>query len=236
MADENGDFSSLIMERISGLTAEDFINVALFNQQAFDSQGLLRLHPAEFYLSLPPKLLRYWCYLTGMYAVPTAELMAWLLPEIGPAMLPRTIEIAAGRDRIGAFLGVPMTDSWACCDLINQMFYNTLQQPMVVPCRDVEVLTAEEAVNKYRPEVVVAGWVTHKNDDPTSAPGNGRYDGVDEEWLLTRVKKYIVVGNLDAHHIKPILKRKHREVRAPWLVSKAVRQEHNRIFIWEGTG
>jgi len=86
----------------------------------------------------------------------------------------------------------------------------------------------KKGINKYKPKVVISNWVTQIYG-PDSEQGN--MYGVNENWILNRVKTYIHIGNRVVHK-KRILSEPHEEYQFPWLISRASQPEHNVIFVW----
>jgi hypothetical protein len=205
-------------------------DVGYLSDQLLDDRGLLKVMSAEFYSSVLHDDLKIFCHLHGVYTLPTIELIAWLRTHVVPG---KTIEIGAGVGTVGRELGVPITDS---CYMRNnpevRSYYALMGQPITEYHEDIVELDAVDAVNKYQPEVVIGCWITHKFDE--SAPEReGNMFGVDEEYILKRVKKYIMVGNRTVHDLKPILKKPHKEYQFDWLYSRAANPKENVIYVWE---
>ena len=108
--------------------------------------------------------------------------------------------------------------------------YKLAGQPTIKYPKYVRKLDALTAVNILHPETVLGCFVTHKWRDDTQ---DGNYWGVDFERLLGKVKKLILVGNLDIHKNNPIMSLPHKEIKLGGLITRAINQENNRIFIWE---
>jgi len=94
----------------------------------------------------------------------------------------------------------------------------------------VEKLDALDAVKKYEPDVVIGSWIT--TYAPHEMPYGSNPHGIKEPEILDLVDTFIIIGNLDTHGDKPILKRAHEEYYFDWLVSRGKHQENNRIWIW----
>lgn len=194
--------------------------------EALNPDGTLKILPAAFWLDLPFRLLRVWCHFRARYAIPTEELIAFLKQEIGMAS---AIEIGAGAGDLGQALGIPMTDSKLQEDPNIALWYTLNGQPKITYGPGVLKLNAAEAFNHFTPEVILAAWVTQlrKKGDTDGNPW-----GVDEKQIVD-VAKYIFIGSDSVHWDKRILKRPHRTIRAPWLVSRTEDQSLNFIKIWE---
>jgi hypothetical protein len=87
------------------------------------------------------------------------------------------------------------------------------------------------AVEKYRPQVVVACWVTHIFNEKHPERSGNAY-GVDEEKLLSMVDTYIFIGNEEVHRNKPLWMKRHTTYTFPWLYSRAMNPTPNFIAIW----
>jgi hypothetical protein len=194
------------------------------------TEGVLRVMPAEFYASRSQDDLMVWCVRRGFYCLPTVELVEFLRAEIGGES---AIEIGAGHGALGRALGIPMTDSkmQERAD-IAEIYRNALQAPISYP-PDVEKLTALEAVEKYRPRVVIGAWVTHRYDSKVPERGGNMY-GVDESKLLSKkwVRRYLFIGHERVCGQKPILSRRHTTYRFPFLFSRAS-DPLNVIWSWK---
>jgi len=191
--------------------------------------GRLQAMPAAYYARWPQNDLSLWCCRRGFYCLPTLELIEFVQAQIGGDS---AIEIGAGNGALGRALGVPLTDSFQQeRPEVRELYVNQLGHATVPYGSDVEKLTALEAVEKYRPRVVVAAWVTHRfNRERPNLHGN--MHGVDETKLLQKkcVRKYIFVGHERVHSTKPILQRRH-ETHAPPLYSRAT-SGRNVVWIW----
>lgn len=191
--------------------------------------GALKVMPASFYASRPLNDLSVWCVRRGLYCLPTLELVEFIRDQID---CDDAIEIGAGNGALGRAVGIPLTDSrQQDKDDVREIYASLDQAPVTYP-PDVEKLTALEAVEKYRPTVVVAAWVTHrwKREQPQR---RGNMHGVDEGKLLGKkfVKKYIFVGHERVHATKPILEKRHTTHRLPFLYSRAF-DSRNVVWIW----
>lgn len=163
----------------------------------------------------------------GIYILPTEELINWLKENISGS----AIEIGAGNGAISRALKIPITDSRLQEQEEIKKIYSAMGQPVIIYPDDVEKLDADEAVKKYNPDTVIGAFITHKYRDDRPEIGGNQY-GVEEESILDAVKKYINIGNLITHGMKPILKMKHEQYFFDWIITRAVDQKMNRIFVW----
>lgn len=195
--------------------------------------GILKVMPADFYRQFDQVDLFGFCARNGIYGLPTVELLNQinaLILEASPSRL--AIEIGSGNGAIGMGLGIQCTDSYMQGDPAIQAHYASIGHAVVNYGSHVAKIGGNEAVDYYRPEVVVACWVTHKYN-PAEHFREGNAFGVDEEQLLDKIKRYIFVGNLKVHAQKPLLQRPHRVIRADYLFSKSLHKDQNVILVWD---
>jgi hypothetical protein len=175
---------------------------------------------------VPHNDIKVWCVRNGVYQIPTQELIEWLRSAIGNRS---AIEICAGRSCLGRPLGIRMIDSFMHGDPAMNLVYRMLKQTPTVPPDDVERMNSNEAVLKYKPQVVIGAWVTQLGD---GADGQSNPCGTDEEAILNTGAIYIHIGNLLSHDKKRILKRPHLEFSFPWLTGRGLDLSLNRILVW----
>jgi hypothetical protein len=185
--------------------------------------------PYKEVMKFTQEQISLFCLRAAIYQVPTLELIQFLQDEIGNTS---AIEIGSGNGCFGRALGIKMVDNKMQNWPMIRALYFTNMQPTVVYGDDVEELDAIEGVKKYKPSTVVATWVTHKYDESTRS---GNAFGVTEEQLFELgVKKYIHVGNLHTHAMKPLIRTmRPRVIKADWLVSRSMAYQDNVIFIFE---
>ena len=182
--------------------------------------------PLDFYQQFERNKLLFFMHQKGLYTLPTTQLIDWLSSNI----IGKAIEIACGNGAIGRALGIPLTDNRMQEWPQIQLLYLMQGQKTVTYPKDVEALEGMEAVIKYRPDTVIGSFVTEKFQPGISKQGN--VFGVDEVLLLTKVRRYINIGNLNTHHGKPIYALKHASYNFDWLITRAKDQSLNRIFVW----
>lgn len=189
--------------------------------------GKLKILPADYWKKYDLVEFRTFCHFKARYGIPTYELMSFLTVEINGR---HALEIGAGSGDLGSFLNIRMTDDkqQETADLIQR--YNAMQQPCIKYPDDIEKIEAVEAVKKYKPQVVIASWVTTWADRPMPY-GSSPY-GIKENEIIDLVDTYILIGNLDTHGDKPIMKIQHKVINEPWILSRGRNPENNRIFIW----
>ena len=168
------------------------------------------------------------CVASGSYLLPTTELVAALKAAIGGRT---ALEIGSGSGVLAKALGIRATDNRMQEWPEVKKLYGSLQQAVVTYGENVEEIDAEEAVRKYKPQVVVAAWVTHKYD-PARPYAGGNEHGVIEENIIDNCETYIFVGNSKVHANKSIWARPHTWIEPPWLYSRAINGSPNFIAAW----
>lgn len=209
------------------------VDVTYLDRVLLNGKGEYHVLPAADLKQYDHKHLQVWCHNKARYNLPTQELVEFVRSVIGGRS---AIEIGAGMGDFGRALGIPMTDSHQQTTPEMQLYYAALGQPTIQPPPEVEKLDAIEAITKYKPQVVVAAWVTqlYQDGDTPARIGSSVY-GVDEAWLLDHCETYIFVGNERVHKDKRILSREHRRFHFPYLVSRAFDQSQNVIWVWGKT-
>ncbi len=200
-----------------------------------DDRGQLQLLPAAAYDAISHEALMVWCNRNARYGLPTVELVAWLKERIAGRS---AIEIGSGAGDLAYHLGIPGTDSKIQKRPAVRAWYESMGQPVIRYPKFVQNLDAFEAIEEYKPEVVVASWVTHWVDPNKPLPLGevGCMFGIKEDLLLATGVTYIMVGNLDVHRQKPIFSLPHKEYNLPFVRSRATFPNLNRVWVWEGSG
>lgn len=200
-------------------------DISSIENQVFYQSGRMKAMPFSFYEPFLGNPLKYFMWKHGIYVLPTQELVDWLKSNIIGV---RPIEIGAGIGAIARAIPIPATDSYMQDRPEIKMYYEMTGQPVIKYPDDVEKLDALEAIKKYTPDTVIGCFITHKYDEKI---GSGNAYGVQEEFILENVKRYINVGNLHTHKDKPILKNNPKEYNFDWLVTRSNDQSLNRIWI-----
>lgn len=197
--------------------------------QVFDENGQLRVMPAKFYEGTSNLERAMLGARTGVYGLPTVELVAWLVKYIAGRS---AIEVGAGTGILAAALGIPATDNLMQNWPAIKAHYLQLGQSVVPYGKNVENLPAADAVAKYSPQVVIASWVTHLYDPARHEAGGNMY-GVAEEEIVQNCDAYVFIGNTHVHRDKPILSIPHETFKFPWLFSRAHNGSAEFIKVWE---
>ncbi len=173
-----------------------------------------------------PTQIRQFGHVHGMYQLPTKELVDFLSAFV---IKKETIEVGSGVGVLGKALRIPCTDSKMQERPEVKALYTLMKQPVIKYGAHVAKLDYSEALDIFKPSVVIGSWLTGKVD----INGNPlNMFGFDEETILEKVDTYIMVGNHSVHKTKDILKYPHRRYTAPWIVSRSEFPELNSIYIW----
>ena len=196
-----------------------------------DGDGRFRVLPASAYEGTTPEERLLFGVRHGIYGFPTTELVDFLRERIDCRL---AIEIGSGNGVMAAALGIPATDNRQQDDPAVRAYYDSIAQPVVRYGNEVERLDAAGAIAKYKPEVVVASWVTHRFDTARQDAG-GSMSGVDERALLNACETYLFVGNEQVHAKKAIWALPHTKFTPPWLFSRAMNGSSDFVAIWSRT-
>lgn len=193
-----------------------------------DAQGHLRILTARELAATTPQERLLCDVRHGLYGFPTLELVDFLRTRIAGRS---AIEIGAGHGVLAQALGIPATDNRQQEDAAIRAHYRALGQPTVPYGDHVEKLDAAAALTTYRPQVVIACWVTHRFEAHRPEAG-GSATGVDEAAIIAACEEYIVIGNERVHAGKPIWSLPHEKLTPPWLYSRAVNGSADFVAVW----
>ena len=195
-----------------------------------DANGRVKLMPAAEWRKFPHQYIQQWCHVNSRYVIPTIELINWLKQKIGGRT---AIEVGAGMGDLGYHLGIQMTDSYMQRRPEVQLYYQTLGSPTTDPPPDVAEYEALDALDHFKPQVCVAGFLTqmYQDGDSEKRIGSSVY-GAQEFRLLEKVETYIMIGNELPHYGKRLLNVPHETYKVPWVVTRAKEQDKNVIWVW----
>lgn len=203
-------------------------DISHIEAEALDENGFLKVMPISFWKQFSKNQLALFGHKNALYSYPTTEIIEKLKEEIGDA---EVLEIASGDGVYGRALGIRSADNHQQERQDVKLHYKMLGQPTITYGKNVERLDGMEAVEKYKPSVVIASWNTHKYREGYSEVGN--IHGVDEFEMLMKVDKYIMIGNEFTHRQKEIAALPMTVIRSEGLFSRSVKPEDNCIFIWD---
>lgn len=196
--------------------------------EALDADGRPRVLPVSFWAATTAAERGLLGHRYGIYTFPTVELVAYLKTVIGDRSV---IEIGAGHGVLAEALGIPATDSrqqekepWRSRILADG-------QPPVRYGDNVIEVDAVRAVRRYKPDVVIACWVTHKYLRSRHAAG-GNAAGVVEEEVIAGCEQYVFMGNEDVHAGKSIWTLPHSIIYPDFVVSRAINGSREFIATW----
>ncbi len=199
--------------------------------EALDESGRLRVLPAAYWAATTPAQRALFGHRHGLYSFPTVELVGYLQVLIGGRS---ALEIGAGHGVLAAALDIPATDSRQQEKSPYRQIYAATGQPPVPYGPNVIDCPAHRAVRRFRPQVVIGCWVTHKFD-PARPQAGGNEAGIDEEDILRHCENYIVVGNEKVHRGKSIWSRPHQIVGpSSFVYSRAYNGTADFIAVWPG--
>lgn len=198
------------------------------SRDLLDSQRRLRIVPAHTLEKTTAQERLLFGVREGLYSFPTDELCAFLRTRIAGRS---AIEIGAGHGILAEALAIPATDNRQQEEESVKAYYDEIGQPTVRYGDNVEKLDASAAVVKYKPQVVIACWVTHRFE-PDCLEAGGSATGVDEASLIASCDEYIFIGNEHVHAHKPIWRLPHEKMTPAWLFSRAVNGSRDFIASW----
>lgn len=206
-------------------------NVSYLDQHLLDEKGLLKVVSADLLKSFPIRHIQLWGNKNGVYCFPTTELIEWLKMKIAKR---KAIEICAGNGAISRALGISGTDSYIQTTPEMIAYYQIVGQKPIDPPDDIYKFEANEAVDHFKPQVVVAAYGTQKyivGDEGPPKIGSSVY-GIDELLMLPKIQTYINIGNDVSHHDKRIRKYLFEFYRFDWLFTRSLDQSKNHICLW----
>lgn len=183
--------------------------------------------PAAAFATLPAVAVAYWCKLRGLWQITTQELVDFVKQQIAGRS---ALEIGAGRSSLGRALGIRQTDSHMVGQHkhVKQLYARIGENTQPLPAW-VESLSAEKAVAKYKPQVVVGSWISQLGDESVAI--SSPY-GVNETALIAQVTCYIMIGNAHTHGSKLALALPHQALTESWLISRSIQPQENVIYVW----
>ena len=190
------------------------------------ASGLIRPVPSKMVEECGFEQLRMFLHKYGLYTMPTTELIEYLAGIIAGK---RAIEIGAGMGVIGRALGIPVTDNKMQAWPSVKAYYDLMRQPTIRYPVDIIELDAHEAVKRYRPQVVIGSYITHR-----WRPGmtSGNQYGVDNLKIARKVEAYYMIGSLTTHMQDPAMKHLDGIERHDFLYTRGGK-ENSVIFRWK---
>lgn len=203
-------------------------NIRNIAPDVLDDDGRLKIMPASYWASTTQEERALFGLQHGIYSFPTEELVQFLTALIGDRT---AIEIGAGNGVLSERLSIRATDNFQQRMPKYIERYRAMQQPTVPYGDNVEEIDANRAVRKYKPQVVIACWVTHKYDKRRHKAG-GNEVGVKEEEIIAGCESYVVIGNEYVHEGKSIWNLPHQIIYPDWLYSRATNGTRDFVAVW----
>jgi hypothetical protein len=203
--------------------------LAALEREVLDSSGRQRVVPASTYAAHTLATRAALCVKNGIYGLVTRELVDLIDGLIGDR---DAIEIGAGDGVLSKALGILGTDNYNMHRPEIRREYERMLQPITKYGLAVRKIDGETAVRKYKPQMIVASWLTHKWT-PEQHERGGNPDAPDELMLLANCEWLIFVGNTSAHQHNRLLDIDHMHIENEWMYSRAVRGR-NFVGVWKG--
>lgn len=204
-----------------------FTDIEYMEKDLFEN-GKFVIKPASYYIDIPEIDISNFCHKHALYNIPTTEQVEYLKDQIGNKY---AIEIGSGNGVLAEALGIKATDSKLQDAPAIKQFYNIYGQNTIKYGDNVQKIDANTAVATYKPDIIIATWVTHRFEQNLRT---GNAAGINECQLLKHAKKYIHIGNHNVHFDKPIRKKhKYTEHYFNWLLSKKGFDPQNVVWIFE---
>lgn len=195
--------------------------------------------PASEWQKLSDTARKVFCHESGLYGIPTKELILHLNTLIDNWGFNRNycVEIGAGLGWLGQGLGIKCTDSKYQATAEGKSAYKTMRQPTIDYGKHVRKIDALGYVSRYEPDLVIASWVSHRFN-PKKPEMMGFLQGVKFDRILDHCRKLILIGNdgsdESGHVFNPILEIEHETHRLPFLMSRSATPNGDFLKIWNG--
>ncbi len=194
--------------------------------------GRMQVLPADFWADTTVAERALFANRAAVYGLPTVELVDRIAGIIDGR---DAIEIGAGCGVLADALGIVATDSMQQADPHYRAMYQRLRVPPITYGPNVVKADASEAVRRYRPQVVVASWVTHRYD-PARHEAGGNEVGVDWDDVLAHCQTLIFVGNSYVHGTSTLWRRAAQVEYGPsYVYSRATNGTPDFVAVWDGT-
>ncbi len=206
-------------------------NARDLSPQALNPAGRLKVLPTAFWAGTTPAERFRFGVRHGLYSFPTVELVAQLKQIIDGRT---AIEIGAGHGQLAHALGIIGTDSKEQEATGIKVAYALQGQQTVKYGPSVVKMDGNSAVRHFKPQVVIACWVTQDATADEWEYGLGKGNGIDEADILTQCETYIFIGNEEVHKGKRIWSLPHTIAYPEYVVSRAVNGSRDFLAVWPG--
>lgn len=199
--------------------------------EVLNKSGRLRVLPASYWKSTTLEERALFGHRHGYYSFPTVELVEKLTEIIAGRV---AIEIGAGSGVLAHALGIAGTDSHQHDEPNVKMWYLLHGQPTIRYGPDVLKLDAAAAVRRFKPDVVIGCWITHKWDDARPHL-EGNAWGIDQLDVLAHCDQYVKIGSENTHKMDPLWEVPHQIEYPDYLFSRAHTRGRDWLATWQGT-
>lgn len=192
-------------------------------------QNSIQVLSAQTYLQYGELSLRYWANQFGIFSIPTLELAEWLQRHCRERSIH---EVGCGNAAMAKHLGIYCSDGRS--NGVAQAIAKAVGSSSAVTPRWVQTKTANQAAQLYKPQIVLAQWVTPGGGNPKDPEDLRNGYGPDYSDILKHCKELIFIGNDSVHgdSLDRSLPQADETFRYPWLLSRARDQSQNFIKIW----
>jgi len=201
---------------IDGIKILQKTDITYLENEIFKN-GIFKFKPMEFYRKIPENDIMYFCHKYAFYVLPTIELIEFLKNRIEGKL---TIEIGSGNGLLAKELNIKATDSYMQENKYIQQYYKACGQPTISYGKNVIKVDANEAVKKYKPDITIGCFITHKYRSDMHNTGGSAYGPIEENIIKNSKDEYIFIGSKRTHKDKHILKFKHETIELNGLVSR----------------
>jgi hypothetical protein len=198
------------------------------SSEVLDADGRMKVLPAKYWATTTAEERQLFGHHHGLYSFPTTELVDYLKGLIGDRT---AIEIGAGNGVLSEALDIIATDNRQQEMSEWRAHYRRIQQPIVQYGPNIVEREASKAIRKYKPQVVIGCWVTHKYDRRRHSAGGNKI-GIDEFFVLANCDTYVMVGNEIVHKGKSIWNQPHSIIYPDWVYSRANNGTRDFIAEW----
>lgn len=188
-----------------------------------DADGRMRVLPQSFWDSTTTPERLVLGHHAAAYLFPTIELVEYLQHLIGDRT---AIEIGSGNGVLAEAVGIRATDTREQETAQMQLYFRAIAQVPITYGHNVAKVEANRAVKVYRPQVVIASWVTQDFNPRTES---GKPGGVREGAIIDHCEEYVLIGHENVHAGKDIWSRPHEIEYPPFVVSRG--RDGGRNFI-----
>ncbi|MEX1029154.1 MAG: hypothetical protein WDZ91_03800 [Paenibacillaceae bacterium] len=147
------------MKMMNGAHMLRMTDITYLEELLITEDGTLNVLPYHKLKDIPQSAISQFCVQHGYYLIPTVELVFFIKEEIGQSP---AIEIGSGSGTLCKALGIVGTDNYMQMWADVKEAYESAHQKPISYGAHVQRIAARDAIRKYRPDVIVAAWVTRR--------------------------------------------------------------------------